>query len=86
MIQPGQTYRSASPIKSDPQQRHTRIKVVDELIGKPGVYGLNKVDIVTITDNGREIRRRAVEVTQLHTTATTRDGTPRRTGYVQEDM
>ncbi|MFE2973358.1 hypothetical protein [Streptomyces sp. NPDC059258] len=84
MIQPGQTYQSASPSKSDPQQRHTRIKVVDELIGKPGVYGLNKVDIVTLTDSGREIRRRAIEVTQLHATATTRDGARRRTGYVLE--
>lgn len=83
-IEPGQVYRSALPIPSEPGEHYRRIKVVDELIATPGVYGFNKVDVATLTETGREIRRRAIEVTQLHDTATTHDGKPRRNGYVLE--
>lgn len=83
-IEAGQVYRSALPVPSEPGERYRRIKVVDKYISTPGVYGFNKVDVVTLTKDGREIRGRAIEVTQLHDSPTTRDGKPRRTGYVLE--
>ncbi|MGW4505745.1 hypothetical protein ACWENO_14005 [Streptomyces sp. NPDC004436] len=81
MIQPGQIYRAVRPNPSDPEERHIRIKVV----GVPASFWGGKVDVVTLTDDGRELRRRAIEATQLHESATTRDGLPRRNGYVLED-
>lgn len=84
MIQPGQTYRAIQPTASDPRGEHRRIKVVGKLITHHGVWGYAKVDVVTLTAGGREIRRRPIEVGQLHATATTRTGQPRRTGYVLE--
>jgi hypothetical protein len=83
-IQPGQTYRSITPTASDPSDSHRRIKVVSTPITIPGVWGYGKVDVVTLTEVGREVRRRSIEASQLHATATTRDGQPRRTGYVLE--
>ena len=77
MIQPGQTYR---PAKGGP----LRIKVVSTPIAIPGVHGYGKAAVVTLTADGREVRRRAIETSQLHATATTKDGQPRRTGYVLE--
>ncbi|WP_127468741.1 hypothetical protein [Streptomyces sp. B27] len=85
MIQPGQTYRSASPSKSDPQQRHTRIRIKSAPLGATDIDGMRKVQVVTLTKGGREIRPRWMRADKLHTTATTRDGAPRRTGYVLED-
>ncbi|MGW1409419.1 hypothetical protein [Streptomyces sp. NPDC002403] len=82
-IQPGQIYRSLT-------NRHAhgggpvRIKVVGEPHTIPGGWNFGKVDVVTLTETGREIRRRNIEVTQLHDSATTKDGKPRRTGYVLE--
>jgi hypothetical protein len=81
-IEPGQTYRSLGD--PYPYDEPRRIKVVGEPIMKFGRYGYGKVDVVTLTETGREIRRRAIECTQLHATATTRDGKPRRTGYALE--
>lgn len=77
-IQPGQIYR---PAKGGP----LRIKV----ISGPSSYNLNryefrKATVVTITNDGREVRRRRIDANQLHATATTQDGQPRRTGYVLE--
>lgn len=80
MIQPGQTYRAVSPTPSDPEGRHIRIKVV----WVPASFWEGKVNVVTVLADGREIRRRAIEASQLHASATTRDGQPRRTGYVLE--
>jgi hypothetical protein len=74
-IQPGQIYR---PAKGGP----LRIKVVSKPHTTWGLHGYGKVDIVTLTSDGREVRRRSVETSQLHSTATTGDGQPRRTGYV----
>lgn len=84
-IQPGQTYSSVKPITSEPESRHIRIKVTAE----PNRFNLSrwtvgKVQVVTLTSDGREVRLRAIKVSQLHATATTRDGQPRRTGYVLE--
>ncbi|MFE9461653.1 hypothetical protein [Streptomyces californicus] len=83
MIQPGQIYRSLSN-RHHPADGPARIKVVGEPVSIVGLYHFGKVAVVTVTTDGREIRRRAIEVTQLHATATTRDGAPRRTGYVLE--
>lgn len=80
-IKPGQIYRSLSN-RHHPCDGPTRIKVVDLPGTTPGVWGFGKVDVVTVTAAGREIRRRAIATSQLHETATTRNGQPRRTGYV----
>ncbi|MFK0154268.1 hypothetical protein ACIQVK_19610 [Streptomyces sp. NPDC090493] len=84
VIQPDQTYRSCQPVHSEPEPRRTRIKVVGQPGRIPGVWGFGKVDVVTLADDGRELRRRAIRMDQLHETATTYDGKPRRTGYVRE--
>ncbi|MGX1129931.1 hypothetical protein RKD49_002121 [Streptomyces glaucescens] len=81
-IQPGQIYRSLGD--PYPCSEPRRIKIVGTPGRTPGMYGFGKVDVVTITETGREIRRRAIETTQLHATPTTRDGKPRRTGYALE--
>jgi len=84
MIHPGQIYRSLGD--PYPYREPRRIKVVGEPGRIPGgghVFG--KVDVVTITNTGRELRRRAIEVTQLHASGTTKTGQPRRTGYALED-
>jgi hypothetical protein len=84
MIQPGQIYRSLSN-RHHPCDGPTRIKVVGEPIAAFGRYGgYGKVDVVTLTADGRELRRRAIEASQLHDSPTTRDGKPRRTGYALE--
>lgn len=82
MIQQGQIYVSLGD--PYPYTEPRRIKVVGRPGTIPGGYHFGKVDVVTLTETGREIRRRAIEVTQLHETATTRDGQPRRTGYALE--
>ncbi|MFE9372279.1 hypothetical protein ACFYM2_21265 [Streptomyces sp. NPDC006711] len=82
-IEPGQIYRSLSNrhhAVDDP----TRIKVVGEVQSIPGIWGHGKVTVVTLTKTGREVRRRAIEASQLHPTATTREGKPRRNGYILE--
>lgn len=84
MIEQGQIYRSCQPVRSEPEPRHTRIKVVGKPIATWGRYGYGKVDIVTLTDDGREIRRRRIRMDQLHDSPTARDGQPRRTGYALE--
>ncbi|MGW0948510.1 hypothetical protein ACWD4O_38970 [Streptomyces sp. NPDC002623] len=82
MIQPGQIYRSVGD--PYPYTEPRRIKVVGKPITTPGLYGFGKVDVVTLTENGREIRRRAIEVTQLHASDTTGTGSKRCNGYVLE--
>lgn len=84
MIQPGQTYLAVKPSPTHPGGTRIRIKVVGTPITIPGVWGYDKVNVVTITETGREVRRRAIEASQLHASATTRDGKPRRNGYVLE--
>ncbi|MFF4644929.1 hypothetical protein [Streptomyces sp. NPDC001389] len=83
-IQPGQIYRAVKATASEPEPRHIRIEVVGTLGRIHGVWGYGKVNVVTITADGRKVRRRAIEASQLHATETTRDGQPRRTGYVLE--
>lgn len=82
-IEPGQTYRSLGD--PYPHDEPRRIKVVGEPIPTWGRYGgYGKVDIVTLTADGREIRRRAIEASQLHAGPIGRNGKPLRTGYVLE--
>ncbi|MBT2430551.1 hypothetical protein J7F02_34515 [Streptomyces sp. ISL-112] len=83
MIQPGQTYRSLSN-RHHPADGPTRIRIANAPIGATDIDGMRKVYVVTLTPDGREIRPRWMRADRLHTTATTRDGAPRRTGYVQE--
>jgi hypothetical protein len=83
-IEPGQIYRSLGD--PYPYSEPRRIKVVGTPGSIPGIWGFGKVDVVTLTETGREIRRRAIEALQLHDSATTRDGKPRRTGYVLEQQ
>jgi hypothetical protein len=77
-VERGQEYE-----RHDPRDNSTttRIRVVGEPVTTPGQHKFGKVDVVTINADGRELRRRAIEVTSLHPTGTTRDGQPRRTGY-----
>lgn len=75
-IQPGQVYVSCHPLDEG-----RRIKIVGEPGTVPGVWGFGKVDVVTLTPDGRELRRRAIETSQLHDHPTRRDGTPRRNGW-----
>ncbi|XCM28869.1 hypothetical protein ABXI76_05285 [Streptomyces parvus] len=84
MIQPGQTYRSLSN-RHHPADGPTRIRITSAPLGAADLDGMRKVQVVTITRDGREIRPRWMRADKLHTTATTRDGAPRRTGYVLED-
>ncbi|MYW49603.1 hypothetical protein [Streptomyces sp. SID161] len=78
----GQIYRSCQPVRSEPEPRHIRIKVVGKPMTIPGVWGFGKVDVVTLREDGTETRRRGIKMTQLHESATTPAGQPRRTGYV----
>lgn len=50
----------------------------------PGVYGFGSVSIVTLEEGGGEVRMRSIKVDQLHSSALTADGQPRRNGYVLE--
>ncbi|MFD3520425.1 hypothetical protein [Streptomyces sp. NPDC058653] len=69
MIQPGQTYRSLKP-----SDKGWRIRIVEV-----GATMARAVD----ASNGRPLLN-PVMLHSLHATATTRDGKPRRTGYVLE--
>ena len=80
-IEKGQVYKSCQPVRSMPGEHYTRIKVVGEPSTIPGIWGFGKVVVVTLTEDGREVRQRAIECSQLHATSTTRQGNPRRTGY-----
>lgn len=68
-IQPGQTYRSLD------LRGGSRIRITAY---EPG---WNRADVVDAT-TGKYPRR--IVVRNLHATATTRDGKPRRTGYALE--
>ena len=86
VIQPGQTYRSLERDDLTSNGSPRRIRVVGNPGATLGRYGFGKVDIVTLTEDGREIRRRAIETSQLHDSSTTASGQPRRTGYALEQQ
>lgn len=78
-ITPGQEYESCLPTYyGSAGEEHTRIRVVGE--SAAGRFG-GKVAVVTLTESGREVRRRAIESAQLHPSGLTAAGQPRRTGY-----
>lgn len=80
----GQVYRACAPVRSEPRDRYIRIKVVGHPILTVGLYGYGKVEIATLTDDGREVRHRAIECSELHDTKFTLAGDERRTGYYLE--
>ncbi|MEU1284943.1 hypothetical protein [Kitasatospora sp. NPDC005856] len=75
-IRPGQIYRCLDP-RGGPT-----IRIVGEPISTLGHYSFGKVDVETVRRDGTGHRRRALEATQLHDSPTTKNGQPRRTGYV----
>lgn len=81
-VQPGQIYRSLGD--PYPYDEPRRIKVVGRPGNVTGIWGFGLVDVVTLTETGRELRQRAIEVSQLHDSDTTEAGTKRRTGYALE--
>lgn len=56
------------------------IQVTGQRIPSLNGRGAGKVEIGTLTDEGRVIRKRLVNASDLHD-GTTADGKPRRTGY-----
>lgn len=84
-ISPGQVYRSCKPtFVVDGEETHTRIKVTGYPIRTVGLFGYDKVPIVTLLDDGKEVRPRAIECSELHDTRFTLAGAERRTGYYLE--
>jgi len=80
-IHAGQIYQSVSN-RHHPVDGPVRIRVVSEPSRFHGVYGYGKVQVETVRPDGTGVRRRRIELTQLHESATTRAGEPRRNGYV----
>lgn len=81
-IRPGQIYEAVKPNPADPHGTHRRILVKGHIPYGAGCWGQGTANVVTLTDDGREVRPRSVKLDQFHETATTRTGEPRRNGYV----
>lgn len=84
MIEIGQVYRNLDPRVEKYGDGPARIKIVSAPGTVPGAPGFGKAVVVTLTDGGRELRRRPMDVRQLHESATTGSGQPRRSGYALE--
>ncbi|MEU8740532.1 hypothetical protein [Streptomyces halstedii] len=69
-IKPGQIYRSADP--RDTHREPIRITAYD---------GTNRADVVDAYSGKKP---RSILINSLHASPTTKNGTPRRTGYVLE--
>lgn len=69
MVRPGQVYESCHPLDEG-----RRIRVVDMPVN-------TKVLVESLQADGRGARRRNIETSQLHDSAATHAGQPRRTGY-----
>ena len=82
-IQPGQIYRSLNN-RHHPCDGPTRIRIKGVLTSGSGQYVAGTAQVVTVHGDGREIRPRNITLDQLHDSPVTRDGQPRRTGYVLE--
>lgn len=80
MITAGQIYEAVRTDRAFTSLR--RIRVVSEPSRFNGVYGYGKVMVETVLPDGRGVRRRRIELSQLHESATTKTGEPRRNGYV----
>ncbi|MFC1420782.1 hypothetical protein [Streptacidiphilus cavernicola] len=82
-IELGRIYRAVRPTPSMPGEQFIRIRVTARGPSFPA-WGWSKVRVETVLPDGTGIRERAIEATQLHDSPLTRDGQPRRTGYVRE--
>jgi hypothetical protein len=85
-IEPGQIYQAVKPNSTDPNDPQRRIRIVSRPVSFHGLWGYGKVTVETLRPDGTGIRQRALETRQLHDSATTQDGQPRRTGYVLEQQ
>lgn len=75
MIRPGQVYETCQPVYGHADgDEYVRIKVMQAPVGL-------KVTVATLTTEGRLIRWRSINTSQLHESGTTKAGAPRRTGY-----
>ncbi|OLT13045.1 hypothetical protein BJF79_03860 [Actinomadura sp. CNU-125] len=82
IIRVGQVYEPCQPtFVVDGMETYTWIRVLSKPIGTPGLYGFGKVQVATITPEGREVRPRRLAVSELHASGTTKHGERRRTGY-----
>lgn len=79
-IEPGQVYRSADP--RDAGQLRIRIKSWAPY--GAGHWGAGRAQVVSLTEAGEEVRPRSIKLSALHAGPLTKDGQPRRTGYVLE--
>lgn len=69
-ITPGQVYVACHPLD---ERRRIRITAYTPGVGR-----------ATVVDADTGLRPRGILVTSLHASATTRNGTPRQTGYARE--
>jgi hypothetical protein len=83
-IERDQVYYSLDPREEMYGNGVRRIKIVGRPGTLPGGQHFGKVEVATLTDDGREIRRRLININQLHASPTKDDGTPRVTGYALE--
>lgn len=84
-IRAGQIYESVKnlvPSPGHPNGAPRQIRVVSEPSRFHGVYGYGKVEVETLRPDGTGVRRRRIELSELHESATTKTGEPRRNGYV----
>ncbi len=78
VIEGGQVYVQ---VKSDYYTGERRRIVV---LRAPGLSDRRKALVATLTENGRRIRARWINVAELHEDILTRHGHPRRNGYALE--
>lgn len=76
MVEKGQVYVSAKTLPSGEPRRIVVVYV-------PHYYN-GKVGVATLTEGGRKLRRRQMDIHSLHQSGTTRDGNPRLNGYYLE--
>lgn len=75
-IEPGQEYATCAAL---PDDFHIRIKSNPTPTGR---WGIPCVNVVTISQDGRELRPRSLPTRHLHPTATRPGGKARKSGYV----
>lgn len=79
-IEAGQVFRRHDPVENV----ITRIRVKAVTRHGSGLYGAGTAQVVTLTEDGREVRPRRIKLDQLHLGPIGKNGRPRRTGYVLE--
>ncbi|MFE2346442.1 hypothetical protein [Kitasatospora cineracea] len=79
MITAGQVHEQA--VARDGQYP-TRIVIKGVIPYGSAQWGSGTAQVATLLSNGREVRPRSIKLTELHASRTTRDGQPRRNGYV----